>query len=1054
MSSQDNSESTAGTGRNDDVERDIFSRAIEIADQRQRRGFLDSACLGNSDLKRRIVELVKRHESESDFIIDRPLFDSEVHNERADEVRESGAVFGDYELVERLGEGGMGEVWLAKQAEPVSRNVAIKLVRTGRETSSVLRRFKAERQALAVLDHPNIARVFDAGATPGGQPFFVMELVQGRPLNEYCDQAKLTVSQRLQIFTQIAQAISHAHQKAILHRDLKPSNVLITEVDGQPIPKVIDFGLAKVMSESNGADPLATRAGDIVGTLEYMAPEQAGYRDQDVDTRADVYSLGVLLYELLTGLRPFDSQRIQAAAIDEALRMVKEEDPAIPSMRLSSSENADSTAQLRRTQVSQLRSQLRNELDWIVMKALEKDRSRRYQSAGEFADDVNRFLCGEPVEAHPPSRRYRVKKFISKNRGLATSVAAVTLVLMAGIAGTSYGFIKANAATELALQEKAAAEAARIQADETREEEARQRRFAVAIGDFLKNDFLRLTSVRSQTHSSELRERAMVDGIVGADATLGDLVDRAATKLQSRTDIEPLVDAEISWILGAFYKNNDDDRRAVPLLKRAMDGYRDELGVQSENYQGARRSLTQSLLGASRLEEAEALIWEAINQLETREDHNARFTALATRDLGELYLAQGETRLAIEMAEKALKLSETVEGYPGDIIMNRFALGRHLCLAGETKRGLPLLKNAVDSLTANYGENFTTTLTAHLTYAKSLRQAGKIDEAITCYEHLIPLMKKTLGPKNTKTLTATSNLATAYSYARRIEDAIKTSREVLEAIQAAYGTDDIRTAKTMLTLGMIYAVNRNFDDAIPLIEEATEIANKVHEPGHANTVIFVDRLAKTYLFAGNPAKAKTTMEQVLAVQIAIRGESHRTTLDTMLRLAGICEKLMDFDRAVELLKRRFELVKRDLGKDHKRTQIYRATYLAALGTQQIAEGKFAEAEKQLRTALEIRRPEAPEDWGTFQYQSKLGEAQLGLKNLDEAKVSLLAAFEAMKKTKQRHPDRIYILNQALDRLIRLAETAEDDSALEQWQAEKMAINSPTKNRPSSKKPAK
>ncbi|XZE52909.1 protein kinase domain-containing protein [Planctomycetaceae bacterium SH139] len=1022
------------------MERELFMRALEISDPVQRRAFLNSESGDDPELANRVLELFHQHERESALVIDRPLFgDSEVVDYPR-ETREAGVQFGPYELIRRLGAGGMGEVWLASQTEPVKREIALKLIRTGRETTDVLQRFEAERQALAVLDHPNIARVIDAGATPSGLPFFVMELVQGLPLVEYCNQARLTIRKRLEVFTQIANAVSHAHQKAILHRDIKPSNVLITEVDGRAVPKVIDFGLAKALSGSLTPDPLATRAGDIVGTLEYMAPEQAGYRGHDVDTRADVYSLGVLLYELLTGLRPFDSKKLQEAALDEALRIVKEEEPVIPSLRLSSSGTAESSATLRQTEPSRLRSLLKNELDWIVMKALEKDRSRRYQSAGEFADDVNRYLQGEPVEAHPPSRSYRIRKFVAKNRGLATSIAAVTVALIVGIVGVSYGLLQANAATRTAEQEKADADAARNEAINAKREETRQKQFALGISDFLKSDFLRLTSVTSQTHSSELRDIAADEGIVPFDATLGDLVDRAAEKLSNRQDLDPLVDAEISWILGASYKNNGDDDSAIPLLERAVQGFRNAMGVASENYQGARRSLITSLLLSGKLDEAELLIMEALSQPLTADAHSARFAALATREMANLHAVRGDGKSAIEMAEKSLKLSMQVEGYPGDIIMGKFTLGKHLFDLKDADRGIPLLKEAVDALAENYGDDFPTTLDATLYYASALRKIGSTEAAISCYERVLPLTKKTLGPTNETTLTTLSNLATAYNDAKRSDEAIELGREAMEITEAAHGEEDVRTIQRMVSLGMIYAMNRRNNEAIPLLERAADLSIKLRGLHDPNTLVYMDRLAKVYLFSGNVPKAGEVFEKILACQVETLHPSSQATLATMLRLAEVCEKLSSHGRAVELLKRRYELVQAEFGEESPGTQLYKSTYLAAVGTKLIAEGDFAQAASTLLSAYEIRNSVAPDDWNTHTIQSKLGEAQLGLKEYDEASKSLEAAVQAMLATKRPHPDRSYFLNNAIDRLLSLAESTDDAASLRKWQAQKDTLS--------------
>lgn len=359
-------------------------------------------------------------------------------------------IAGRYTLLQKIGEGGMGEVWCAKQSEPVKRNVALKLIKKGMDSKAVVSRFEQERQALAVMDHPNIARVYDGGMTDQGQPFFAMELVPGKPLIEYADREKLNTEERLQLFVHICNAVQHAHQKGIVHRDLKPANILVTTVDGKPVPKVIDFGVAKATGGRLTDESMGTQFGAIVGTLEYMAPEQAGYAGFDIDTRADIYSLGVVLYELLTGLRPFDRERLQKAGLSEMIRVIKEDEPSKPSTRLSTSDSLPASAAVRRIEPKRLTALLRGELDWVVMKCLEKQRERRYETASGLARDIQRYLANEIVEARPPSRSYRLKKFVSKYRGQVISASLVLLALVIGTVAATLGLLEAQAQTTIA----------------------------------------------------------------------------------------------------------------------------------------------------------------------------------------------------------------------------------------------------------------------------------------------------------------------------------------------------------------------------------------------------------------------------------------------------------------------------------------------------------------------------------------------------------------------------------------------------------------------------
>ena len=339
---------------------------------------------------------------------------------------------GPYKLLEQIGEGGMGTVWMAQQTEPVKRLVAVKLIKAGMDSKQVIARFEAERQALALMDHPNIARVLDAGTTSAGRPYFVMELVKGVPITKYCDEHHLTPRQRLELFIPVCQAVQHAHQKGIIHRDLKPSNVLVALYDGKPVPKVIDFGVAKAAGQQLTDKTLVTGFGAIVGTLEYMSPEQAEINQLDIDTRSDIYSLGVLLYELLTGSTPFSRKELEKAGMLEMLRVIREEEPPKPSTQLSTAEGLPTLAANRGTEPAKLTKLVRGELDWIVMKALEKDRNRRYETANGFAMDVQRYLADEPVQACPPSAGYRLRKFVRRNKGRVAASVALAAVLIAG----------------------------------------------------------------------------------------------------------------------------------------------------------------------------------------------------------------------------------------------------------------------------------------------------------------------------------------------------------------------------------------------------------------------------------------------------------------------------------------------------------------------------------------------------------------------------------------------------------------------------------------------
>jgi serine/threonine protein kinase/WD40 repeat protein len=449
----------------EDQARSLFLAALDRPPD-QWAAFLDAACGGDAAVRARVDGLLAAHR-EMGSIHASPPADPAATADLATAER-PGTVIGPYKLMEEIGEGGMGRVFVAEQARPVRRRVALKVIKPGMDSKQVLARFEAERQALALMDHPNIAKVFDGGATASGRPYFVMELVKGRPVTTYCDENYLTVRERLGLFADVCGAVQHAHQKGVIHRDIKPANVLVASLDGTPAVKVIDFGVAKAIGQPLTEQTVYTQFAQMIGTPLYMSPEQAGQSALDVDTRTDIYALGVLLYELLTGHTPFDGERLRTAGFDEFRRIIREEEPARPSTRISTLGLAAETVSAnRRVEPTELRRLVRGELDWIVMKTLEKDRNRRYDTASTLAADVRRYLADEPVLAGPPSGSYRVRKFVRRNRRLVAAAAAVAVTLVGGIAGTTWGMLRAEAARadaadlagqrETALGEKAAA---------------------------------------------------------------------------------------------------------------------------------------------------------------------------------------------------------------------------------------------------------------------------------------------------------------------------------------------------------------------------------------------------------------------------------------------------------------------------------------------------------------------------------------------------------------------------------------------------------------------
>jgi serine/threonine protein kinase len=441
----------------------IFSEAIELVSDEDRRRYLDQACGDDLQMRARAEALLHAHSEAGGFFGGKS---SAADATKIFSITEHpGTIIGAYKLLQQIGEGGMGVVFMAEQTEPIQRTVALKIIKPGMDTRQVIARFEAERQAVAMMDHPNIAKVLDAGTTESGRPYFVMELVKGVPITKYCDEKHLPIRARLELFVQVCQAVQHAHQKGIIHRDIKPNNVLVAEYDNHAVPKVIDFGVAKATAQKLTERTMFTEFGQVLGTMEYMSPEQSKFNQLDIDTRSDIYSLGIMLYELLAGSTPFGGKRLHEAAFDEMLRIIREEEPPKPSTRLTASDTLPSIAANRHIDPARLSKDVQGELDWIVMKALEKDRNRRYETASGFAADIERHLHDEPVEAGPPSATYRFRKFAKRNRTTVAVGAVLAMSLLVALGGIASGIgwaVRDRAAREEQLAHERTARQAKV----------------------------------------------------------------------------------------------------------------------------------------------------------------------------------------------------------------------------------------------------------------------------------------------------------------------------------------------------------------------------------------------------------------------------------------------------------------------------------------------------------------------------------------------------------------------------------------------------------------
>jgi eukaryotic-like serine/threonine-protein kinase len=703
----------------------IFLATVEQAD---RAAILDRECGDDLELRRRVEALLKANDEPASYL-DQPAVEvaRPATVDYAPITEKPGTMIGPYKLKEQIGEGGFGLVFVAEQQEPVKRKVALKVIKPGMDTREVMARFTAERQALALMDHPNIARVLDAGATDSGRPYFVMELVRGIPITDYCDQNQLSPRDRLDLFITVCQAVQHAHQKGIIHRDIKPSNVLVTSHDGKPVAKVIDFGVAKAISQQLTERSIYTNFAQMIGTPLYMSPEQAEMSGLDIDTRSDIYSLGVLLYELLTGTTPLDKKRFAKAAYDEIRRMIREDEPQKPSTRLSTSESIASVAAHRHTEPAKLSKLMRGDLDWITMKALEKDRTRRYETANGLARDIQRYLSDEPVEACPPSSTYRLRKFAKKNRAALTTAAAIALLLVAGVAGSTWQAVRATRAEALALAERDEREQARQAetAQRLRAEENEQKAIAAVASEKQAKQAAEQSATESKAVLDFVQDKVFAaarpmgqDGGLGHEVTLRMAVEAALPYVEKSFTDQPLIEARLRMTLGNSFRYLGQAVVAEQQFRRARDLFTAKLGPDHPDTLKSMHSLANSYDALGRHPEALTLREETLKLRKAMLGHDHADTLGSMNNLANSYAALGRHPEALTLYEETLKLHK-----------------------------------------AKLGPDHPLTLASMTNLANCYETLGRNPEALTLREETVKLEKAKLGSDHPDTLTSMHNLA-------------------------------------------------------------------------------------------------------------------------------------------------------------------------------------------------------------------------------------------------------------------------------------------------------
>jgi eukaryotic-like serine/threonine-protein kinase len=811
-------------------------------------------------------------------------------------------VGGQYRIERLLGSGGMGEVWLAEQIAPVRRAVALKLIKGGMNSREVVARFGSERQALALMDHPSIAKVFDAGSTPDGAPYFVMEYVAGVPITAYCDHHRLSTRERLELFVRVCEGVRHAHQKAIIHRDLKPSNILVTEVDGRPAPKIIDFGVAKALTRKLTAETMFTRVGAVVGTPEYMSPEQANSAGEDIDTRTDVYALGVIFYELLAGVPPLELSQI---TFEEFLRRLREEEPRKPSTRIRTQDHDTSTdlACKRQTEPVTLAKQMRGDLDSIALKALEKDRSRRYGSASDLAADIERYLRNEAVLAVAPSFAYRARKFARRYRGALLTVCAFVLVLIAAAGISIWQSVRAN----------------------------REAAVAQAVNDFLQNDLLAQASATTQAGPNVKPDPHL---------EVRTALERAAARIGGRFSRQPEVEAAIRDTIGKTYTDLGLYREARTQLERALELQRRVLGAENPKTLKTLSRLGRVAELQGKYSEAEALERQAEESQRRVLSSKHPDTMYSETTLASVYNLEGKYAQAEALDGQVLETRRRLLGpeHPMTLSsMNDLALVYYR--EGKYAQAEVLYRQTLEIQRRVLGPEHPSSLGSMNNLGLVYGSEGKNAQAEALYRQALNIMLRVLGPEHPTTLVCMSNLAESYFSQGKYADAEALDTRTLEIRRRKLGPEHPNTLSSMNNLALVYRQEGKYAQAEALLNRTLEIKRRVLGPEHPNTLNTLSGLAHMYQRKGQYESAETYAAQALAGRRHALGSEHTDTMASAADLALAYVSQGKFSESEPLAREVLEFNRKKQPDDSQR---FRAESL--LGASLAGQKKYAEAE--------------------------------------------------------------------------------------------------------------
>ncbi len=847
--------------------KDIVGAALEY-EAGAREAFLDEACSGDEQLRAEADSLLAAYEDSSD--LSSPGWDAALTA-----GVETPRIIGPYRLERELGVGGMGQVWLAEQTEPVHRYVAIKLVRDGLYDPDITQRFIAERQSLALMNHPAIAKIFDAGTTPAGQPYLVMEYVDGVPITDYCDQHSLSIAKRLSLFKLVCEGVQHAHQRAIIHRDLKPSNILVTEVDGQPVPRIIDFGVAKALARGRDAKTQFTQAGSIIGTLGYMSPEQADGDPEDIDTRSDVYSLGVLLYELLVGTLPLDYKKL---SYFEVLRQLREQDAPKPSTRLRAPGVASVAAERRGTAIALLSRQLRGDADAIALKAIEKDRNRRYATPAELAADIDHYLNYEPVSAHAANFAYVARKYIRRHR-VGVGVAAAGVLLLIGFA---------------VMQT--------IQLRNTR----RQRDRADRITGFMI-DMFRVSD------PSEAR---------GASVTAREILDKSSRQIESGLGFDKEVQTQLMQVMAQTYVGLGLYGRAHELQTRTLENRRAHLGPEDQGVLESQTKMAEILDREGHDVEAEAMMRKNVDQQRQVLGSENALTLLSEDDLASL-LERHAHHIEAEKIERQIIPIETRKFGPNSTraFASMNTLGGALQGQSQFEGAEKLLRDTLDKERLALGPDHPFILVTMHNLANALEEQGRGEEAEVVYRDTLKVERRVLGPDHPDTASTMTTLANCVSRQNgRKAEAEKLYRESLAIEMRVVGPDHGYTTRAEEGLANVLSAEHRYAEAKPLLEEVLKTRQRTLGPDNTDTLLTGYNLAEVMFHEKRYADAEGLMRKTLAGQTRSLDANDPDTLASMALLSKILLKQNQPQEAEKYARQAFDTQLRVLGPQHDDTE--------------------------------------------------------------------------------------------------------------------------------------